>query len=239
MTKRKLEKIIDGINTTPIVTPKLPAGGFSTHCKDWCKPQNDILKDVLGNPIAYNQVVAVIDSANKNSTTGRYDGGDVPESIPEVVVAVGINYGQIGTSRGIVKPWYDDTKMRGRLKKVYDDLALPLDATNRTQVVLIATNFFPWLSSDKWNDIKLNAIEEMLLIYSAGFSDPFLPISDLVQGLNNMGVFPHLVFHGANNAVPLMGRIAVETVLPKYKFKSVVFCDNLAHGSGISNAVLL
>ena len=238
MTRTDLETLIDNINKTHIVTPKLPLSGFSTHCNDWCNPSADILKNVLGKSIAYHQVVAVIDSTSKTPTVL-----EVPDPIPEeVVVAVGINYGQIATSRGIVAPWYDDTKMRGRLKKVYGARAsttLPLDATNRTQVVLIATNFFPWLSSDKWNDIKLNAIEEMLLIYSAGFSDPFLPISDLVQGLNNGGVFPHLVFHGANNAVPLMGRIAVETVLSKYKFKSVVFCDNLAHGSGISNAVLL
>ena len=115
---------------------------------------------------------------------------------------------------------------------------MPANVGQHSQVVLIATNFFPWLSANMWGDIELNAIEQMLLVYSCGFSDPFFSITDLVGRLNGKGVVPHLVFHGAKNAVPLMGRIAVEK-LAKCEFKSVVFCDNLASGCGISNAVLL
>lgn len=249
MTKLELEKIINDINKNSSIvgTPKLPAGGFSSkkrkkwHCHDWHHPENDILKEVFGNPIQKVPVVAVIDSANKNSNTKKYDGKDVPDPIPEVVVAVGVNYGQIGSSSGIKLP-YDNTGMRNRLGNVYTDLlpwttTLLSDVKNRNQVVLIATNFFPWLSQIGWGDIK-NTIEEMLLIYSIGFSDPFSPLTALVKSLNKQQVVPHLVFHGANNAVPLMGRIVLENGLSKCKFRSVVFCDNLAQGVGISNAVL-
>jgi hypothetical protein len=240
MTNQELEKIINDINKAPIGTPKLPAGGFSSkkrkkwQCGDWRDPGKDILKEVFGNPINKTPVVAVIDSLN--------NGPDVPLEISEVVIAIGINYGQTKTSGKTVLP-YGDTGMRKRLNEVYAEL-LPwtttqlLDAEKRGRVVLIATNFFPWLSNIGWRDIELNAIEEMLLIYSFGFADPCFTLTKLVKKLAEQKLVPHLVFHGSNNAVPLMGRTAMESALSGSEFRSVVFCDNLAHGVGIKNAIL-
>lgn len=247
MTKQDLESIVNNLNSTQIKTPMRPLAGFTAKsykakpttygCKDWGNPGADIEKNAFGNPIAKSSVLAAIDSQN--------NGTDTPNLILDVVIAIGINYGQVGTSQTFVSP-YDDTKMRPRLVRVYKALnhnLLP-DIEENRDLVLVATNFFPWLTVNPWNGNKTNppvtknSIEEMLFIYCCGCGNPFFPFVKLVDDLNEKQVAPHIVFHGTNNAVPLMGRIAIEKVSATSKLRSVVFCDNLAHGNGISNAVL-
>ena len=252
MTKQELEKIIDGINDMKLGDSKFPEG-FTSHCKDWKTP-DDFLKKVFGDgfslegmvggggaPANHNPIVAVIDSKD--------DGKDVPGTISEVVVAVGINCGQIDTSGGIKLP-YDDTGMRLKLKKVYErlspyltaytpnGLSLSEKASRRQQIVLLATNFFPTLTERCWNDLEINCIEEMLLVYFAGFANPFFAVEELMKNLPDH-VALHLVFHGANNGVPWLGKFMLGTASLASKRCSVVFCDNLADNRNPHNAVLI
>ena len=214
----------------------------------------DQLREIAsGNSLA---VGAVLDETTKTS--------DI--CLP-VVVAVGINYGQFGTSapRCILKPDWDKTEMWRRLglvlqrldeecldeqvQKRFGDKFSELDKELNKPFHLVAVNYFPWLTNDAWGDIGLNAIAESLVLRCWGFDHPEAHIADLIAMISEndrgtegfVGKIPLVIFHGANNAVPYL---ALDTIRRAGLwgtglFTNNIFSDNLAWASSPHNAVIL
>jgi len=184
-------------------------------------------------------VVATIDKLTKEGDR------DLP-----VVIAVGINYGQMGRTdylSGSVDLW-DATGMRTKLDKAValanetECHCVHRNFPNPGEYHLVSTNFFPWITQQAWDCYGFNSIEETLLIGCHGYRDPYAHIKDICQRLG--GALVGLVFHGANNAVPYMG---AEFLRAHGAAKStaeqpdIIFCDNLAGSPNqtIKNAVRL
>ncbi len=229
MKKKTLEDIVTEINRITVCSSKFPHG-FTEHGDELSGAEKFRQKMLGGGTL--QPVAAVIDSEDANA-------GD---EISKVVVAVGINLGQIKTPAGINAP-YGNTAMRQKLIRTYQKLALSelADGLANNSAALIATTFFPWKMPSRQ---RMNAIEEMLLLYHCGFSEyrrgsPFAKLTELVAKVKRAGATPHLVFHGETNSVPLLGRYALDTALVEEDRRSVVFCDNLADNRKIRNAVLL
>lgn len=229
MKKKLLEDIITEVNRIAICSSKFPRG-FTEHCNELSGAEN-FRRRMLGGG-SLRPGVAVIDSEDANA-------GD---EISKVVIAVGTNLGQIKTPAGINAP-YGNTGMRQKLIRTYQKLSLYelADGLINGSAALIATTFFPWkIPSQK----RINAIEEMLLLYHCGFSEyrlgnPYAKLSELIATGTHAGITPHLVFHGENTSVPLLGRFALDVALVEEDRRSVVFCDSLDNDQEILNAVLL
>ncbi len=212
-------------------------------------------------------VAAVIDEA---SNQAPLNAGDWP-----VVLVVGINYGQQGSHNYVASPpdLYDRTNMRAKLQATAAMLA-PHGCVNLAAdgYHLVAANFFPWITNAPWMACTPNNITEQLLIRYFGWPSPLGFVALLIQQLQvacrtcQHGL-THIVFHGANNAVPSLGGGLVSRTsltcstppsVPLYKNRhplrdpnqatngvagpDVIFCDNLAPGaggSGVQNATLL
>ena len=141
-----------------------------------------------------------------------------------VVLVVGINYGQHGTAatRGhdyLHKPpgLYDDTGMTDRLEAV---VRLLVDQGNSIVPVekngyhLVATNFFPWITTKLWKDCTRSVLAEELLLRYFGWPDPLDFVTRLVQefyrqcqtlNLDYRKGLTHVIFHGAQNAAMRCG----------------------------------
>jgi len=194
-----------------------------------------ILRDPASNPPEGKvAVVATIDDLTER------EGKDLP-----VILAVGINYGQ--GAKYLTSPvslWHA-TGMRTKLDKVFATLRTGTKTkcvtpkfSNPSEYHLVATNFFPWITQKSWSACKLNSIEEMLLINCHDFRDPYAHIEEICRGLKKE--LQGLVFHGANNAVPLMGAEFIRSRMPsadKTPRPDIIFCDNLAGSPHITNAV--
>lgn len=191
------------------------AGGFVSDCLT--------LSD--GRSVA---VGAVIDS----STEGRQE--DLP-----VVLAVGINYGQGNYYISNTVPIFDKKmNMRPRLNLALDHLT-GSECTTKLQELggafhLVAANFFPWVTTKAWSAFQFNGIEEATLIHCCGHQSPTDYIQDLIDRIAPVTV----VFHGANNAVPYLGGCVYREALEPFDLDTI-FCDNLAHGRGMSNSIKL
>jgi hypothetical protein len=229
MKKRSLEDIVIEVNQVPVCSLKLP-GGFTEHGADLSTA--DAFRQKVFGGVLPQPVIAVIDSQDAN----------LPDEIHRVVIAVGLDCGKLKASADKLAP-YGHTGMRKKLIQTYQKLALPELANGLAvmKTALIATSFFPWKMPSRQ---RMNAIEEMMLLYHCGFSEyrrgnPFAKLTELVEKVKRAGATPHLVFHGENNSVPLLGRFALDTALVEEDRRSVVFCDNLDNDREIRNAVLL
>jgi hypothetical protein len=146
------------------------------------------------------------------------------QKIP-VVVCVGINYGQVPGSIG--SPLIDDTKMRLHAIGAVQQLTRICQCSSAglpSIFHLVATNFFPWLSLEEWTDLKINSIEEALLLHCFGFRNPVTLMNQLLITLN-----PHLVFfHGAGSCVSSLAMATVRQAGSAGWNDRVIFCDNLS-----------
>lgn len=229
MKKKTLEAIITEVNRITISSSKLPVG-FTAHGND-LSTAGDFREKILGGA-SPQPVVAVVDSEEAN----RMD------EIHRVVVAVGLDCGRIKAPDGTRSP-YGNTGMRQKLIRTYQKLGLSelSDGLANKSAALIATSFFPWKMPSRK---RINAIEEMLWLYHCGFfeyrrGNPFAKLTELVEKVKQAGTTPHLVFHGENNSVPLLGRFALDTALVEEDRRSVVFCDSLDNDREIQSAALL
>ena len=198
-----------------------------------------ILQNPSGTLRGKVAVLATIDEATKPNGADR----ELP-----VIIAVGINYGQMGAFNYLATPvpLWDQTGMRTRLDQAVAliDSKTENDCNHRSfppEYHLVATNFFPWITQNSWLSYNFNAIEETLLIGCHGFCDPFAHIEAICDALG--AKLQGVVFHGANNAVPYMGADFLRTrMASKWKAErpDITFCDNLG-GSirGMVNAVRL
>lgn len=228
MNIKTLEDIIIGINKIATCSSKLPSG-FTEHGAELSDAEN-FRQKMFGGALP-QPVIAVIDSEDAN----------LMDKISKVVVAVGSNCGRIKAPDRTRSP-YGHTGMRQKLIQTYQKLALSelADGLANKSAALIATSFFPWKMPSRQ---RMNAIEQMLLLYHCGFfeyrcGNPCAKLAELVAKVKRAGITPHLVFHGENNSVPLLGRFALDTALVEEDRRSVVFCDNLADNRKIRNAVL-
>ncbi|MFA5265978.1 MAG: hypothetical protein WC378_19325 [Opitutaceae bacterium] len=182
---------------------------------------------------------------------------DNTEDDLDVVVAVGINYGQFfGQScvSMITDPAWRDTKMWKRLHHTFTYLDAEcfegeIAQRGLSKFHLVAVNFFPWITRKEWTDkIKLNAIAEAMVLRCYGFDHPAARIADLVELIghsspgspNCAGVVPFVVFHGAGCAVPYLGVETVRILLsPASIHSNYVFCDNLSRPLPPRNTAVL
>ena len=155
-----------------------------------------------------------------------------PAFSPRTVLTVGINYGQVAgrTSGGHI----DDTGMRpglGALNAVFPGDPEPLIPEDYH---LVAWNIFPYLTVCPWADLKLNGLEEALVIRLFGYSD-WSKLTLKVASLIRPSV---VVFHGVDNAVPYYGMPVAGAIRPQSlpAFPRVVFCGNLATVQSVSSA---
>ncbi len=218
-------------------------------------------------PVGRVAIGAIIDSDNDQPPTNHDD-------LPIVLVA-GINYGQQSGHDYVAAPpgLYDQTGMRPRLENAVGQL-VPFECTDLVgkDYHLVAANFFPWITREPWATGVGNCITEQLLVRYFGWPSPLGFIALLIQHLqiasrNCKHGLTHIVFHGANNAVPGFGSALVSRAnpisataptIPLYKNRHplrdpreteigepgphVIFCDNLAPGPAgptVQNSVLL
>lgn len=206
-------------------------------------PSSALLK--LGNPPSKWAAIGTVidDSAPPESCPTNGD-----PVIDSAVLVVGINYGQQsaandyttlrGASPNGAMPLtvFDSTGLRGKLNTVLTNLKIKLPAS----FALIATNYFPWITSGSWCSICSNSIAEAWLLKQFGYDDPDLPIIHLIRALS--GKRPTLdavVFHGANCAVPVLALETIKKIPPPHSSIPMIFCDNLAGGGTPSNYLLI
>jgi hypothetical protein len=224
MKQKTLEDIIAEVNRLTVCSSKFPHG-FTEHGDELSGAEKFRQKMLGGGTL--QPVAALIDGESANA-------GD---EISKVVIAVGLDCGRIKTSR------YGHAGMRQKLIRTYQRLALHelADGLATKSAVLIAISFFPWTMPSCQ---RINAIEEMLLLYHCGFfeyrrGNSFAKLTELVAKVKHANITPHLVFHGKNSSVPLLGRFALDVALSEEDRRSVVFCDSLDNNREIKNAVLL
>jgi hypothetical protein len=171
-------------------------------------------------------VLNVIDHSTQSSNP------DLP-----VVVCVGINYTQFDEDGSIqCTSLVEDTTMRPHVIAAAAAIGKTSSACPLPEGFhLVATNYFPWITSKRWSDLKLNSIEEALLLRCYGDSDPTKRVADLVQEVNAHSVF----FHGANNCVPALALSTVRFLSSWERPQNVVLCDNLSRPFGARNSVRL
>ena len=206
---------------------------FVTNCLTLSDSESDCAGVVVDNstndiPCLESVCVgAVIDNLTEDSSR------DLP-----VVLAVGINYGQGPHYLSNRVPICDNTKMRARLGMVLAFLsnnACPAkEVPLKEPFHLVAANFFPWITERDWSLFGFNCLEEATLIHCCGHFSPTDYVRDLMSRIQPDTV----VFHGDENAVPYLGGCVSRTILAPIGFE-VIFCDNLANGVGISNAIRL
>jgi hypothetical protein len=132
----------------------------------------------------------------------------------KVLLVVGINYTQGSLPPGL--PLWTRCGMLRQIQAYLPRIAAldptfqaVLPSTSGTPSALpfhiIVSNFFPFLTTKKWSQLRINRLEELLLIREFGFSDP---VDHVVQLIGR--ICPHclgVAFHGAGNAVPLLADI--------------------------------
>ncbi len=164
-----------------------------------------------------------------------------------VVVAVGINYGQGATYLNPPVPWAEPTQMRPRL----NEAGLVVQSANTDECShagwpsafhLVVGNFFPWITVYAWATHQFNGSEEALLLHCHGFDDPYIHLAALLGRLG--AEVTHLVFHGTNTPVPLLGTEFVRRYGDLLASQDrpvdtqVIFSDNLARpGLPVANSV--
>jgi hypothetical protein len=167
--------------------------------------------------------------------------GAAPGANLDVVVAVGINYSQGAGFLLNPVPRTSATGMTRRLSGANAAIvANPVPGCIIQSLPgkfhLVVGNFFPWITSLAWSQYGFNAIEEALLLHCFGYPDPLDPLRQLLAKLG--GAVTHIAFHGAKNAVPLLGTQFVTGHQPLLRAVQVLFCDNLARpGLPVRNAV--
>jgi hypothetical protein len=233
MTTKALEDIIGTFNKRfKAAQPPHPCfSGAIKGSKADCATVSGHVLPPHGTSSSPSWVVSRIDNGCQVRTPDDYD----------VVIAVGINYGQDASIPSI----YDKTKMRPHLKEAFDLLTKNAKAECNYGAIpepdnyhLVAFNFFPWLTSNPWSELGVNCIEEALLIYCLGYPKIFDPLESLLSSIGiGQGKVVWIVFHGANNAVAALGAAFCQTLNP-VKRPDVLFCDNLAW-SVRNNSVVL
>lgn len=243
------------------------AGNTSGHTSKHDLEKLITLDSSSAVPIARVAIGAVIDSASSQPPINNDD-------LPVVLVA-GINYGQQSGHDYVAAPpgLYDHSAMRPRLENAVG-LLVPFGCAELTgeDYHLVAANFFPWITRDPWTLAAPNCITEQLLVRYFGWPSPLGFIALLIQQLQIASRrckhgLTHIVFHGANNAVPGFGAAltsranpisATAPAIPLYKNRHplcdphaveigeagphVIFCDNLAPGPAgpnVQNSVVL
>jgi len=199
---------------------------------------NSYVKPYLQNcDGTFREVRVVIDNIDLSPHVGKSPPIEnaINDKTKEIVLAVGINYGQ---GCRYCKPswitptplaWMDDTEMRPRidtLGKIFSSewksTKFPKDKDKEYH--LVVTNIFPFITKLSWSGQVLNGIEEAKLL-----QDYWNPAIGLLDQLVTTLSPDYLIFHGANNAVPLFGMSYVSR--PTFFRPSgmvIILCDNLA-----------
>lgn len=170
-------------------------------------------------------------------------GGDSP-----VVVAVAINHGReadvIKCRGGAGLP----TQVRGQLDKTFQILEdlnpgnlhyeIPLPGAYH----LLLVNLFPELTATPWSNLRINTLEEALLLNLHGYRvDALLaPLEDLLRRLADMKGEPvtWIVFYGSNNCVPLIGALYAKRNDCTHQ-PEIMICDDLRNTGPIKNCIVL
>jgi hypothetical protein len=228
----------------------LPAGaiidapapiGIATPSTVTRAPSSALL-NIGGNPTKWAAVGTVIDQS-----AGPQNNPHQNPDIDSVFLVVGINYGQKSTANdyttasptgAMPSTVFDSTGLRGKLNTVLTNFKLKIKLPD--SFALIATNYFPWITSDSWGSICANSIAEAWLLNSFGYPDPHAPILNLISGLSAVPL-AGIVFHGANCAVPILALETINRIRASHGMPAIpcILCDNLAPGGTLSNYLLM
>ena len=181
-------------------------------------------------------VVARIDEWSK----GRTD--DLP-----LVIAVGINPGD-GCERNRAMAslgLYARTNLRSRLDQAFE-LALSAIPSGHQydffpqpgKYHLVVVYLFPLLTEKPWEAMELSPIEEGLLVYGLGYSDPLLALNTLTKLLVDVNQQADwVVFHGSSPLIPHAASLFVQQ-RPKTG-PDVLICDDLTGTAPLNSSVVL
>jgi len=218
-----------------IATKSCQPNGFLTHL-----PVRHVISEAGETTKRFPQrlpVVAQIDEWSKAHQS------DLP-----LVIAIGINYGEL-SERNIValSRDYAKTEIRPRLEQAFTlgisegfmaDQHNPIPAQDKYHLVL--AYLFPWITAKPWPELRLNPLEESLLLQGFGYRDPLLALNkllDLIEHLNNRPSNAWVVFHGSSPAISQNAtRFAIQR---KPDGPDVLICDDLNAAPPINNSVIL
>jgi len=165
-----------------------------------------------------------------------------------VVLAVGINHGGDNDSnqKAHINPPFTKLGIRPRLEEAFTLAISSIEGYHGNATPesgkyhLITFYLFPWLTREAFAELGLNPLEEALLIYGYGYSDPLRPLCVLLDALhsNNGGkTIPWVVFHGDSSIIPLTATRFAEQ--RKEDGPDVLICDDLNMLLPINNSVIL
>ena len=171
--------------------------------------------------------------------------GDFP-----VVVVVGINCG-FDKDRFEDRPPpdfpFEELNVRTRLEEVFALAMLNISNKHAYNGVpepdkyhLIAVYLYPYSTHKSFPDLHLRALEETLLLYGYGYSDPLNPLIALLDALlrkTGNGTVPWVVFHGSTPTTPITAtRFAQQR---REHGPDVLICDELCETRLLLNSVVL
>lgn len=145
----------------------------------------------------------------------------------DVVLTIGINYGQSATYAGPGK-----TGMRNSLVALNKRFPKLIPRHYH----LVAWNAFPKITARPWSSANLNGLEEALALWMFGIppNEWRKATVQLVEEIAPRAI----VFHGVNNSVPYYGFQVVDLLRPQSSLDHprVVFCGNLATALSVRSA---
>jgi len=181
------------------------------------------------------RVAHVIDSETTVAPSANTD-GDSP-----VVVAVAITHemvSEVGLS----------IQVRGQLDKTFqmlEDLRPGnphYDIPSPGAYHLLLVSLFPELRAIPWSKLRINTLEEALLLNLHGYrADELLaPLEDLLRRLAKLKGEPviWIVFHGSHNCVPLIGALYAKRNDGIHQ-PEIMICDDLRSTGPIENCIVL
>lgn len=214
MNFKKLKKAVNEFNKSLRTRARPPEVIGTVKGKDideWDREEGAVFANEGEKAQNPNRIDAVVDEGTANYP------GDLP-----VVMAIGINYGQVKTGHS------NDTYLTKGLTTLK---TLFQNASDRGALIperyhILAWNLFPKLTPRPWADYKFNALEETLVLWRFGYTDW---LEQTISFIKTIG--PNVVvFHGVNNAVPYHSMLLADRIRPdaSEEYPRVVFCGNLA-----------
>jgi hypothetical protein len=183
--------------------------------------------------VAVGAVLDIEENDAANESTDAEEDRDAP-----VILVVGINYGQQSTAPG--RGWdytqnppglNENTGMRPRVAAV---IRLLIEQGNEVQPLgqpyhLVAANFFPWITTEPWNECTRSVLTEELLLRYFGWPNALDFVGAIIQELQDRAAdlhpdkgLTHIIFHGAQNAtmrggLALTGQLTRDHLSPARK----------------------
>lgn len=172
-----------------------------------------------------SDILPVLQKVNAQATlkgSGKFVGAVYDTTSPQgshpIVLVIGVNFGQVGTSGNLVGAVVSKENYAPKVKVLL----------NNTEHHTVLWNFFPFLTQREWlEDVKHSSAEEARRIYDQGFEDPIGEFVRLFEALQPDAI----IFHGIRSCVPLLARTAIRAIGPG---KEAMLMPNLSRYPSVS-----